>query len=216
MAHRSVRDILDYANEVRQSLFEEPIRLRDIRSRMSQLEDFAGSSVLKRSIVGEVSGIVKYYYPLPEWIALYRRKQQIYWDHVEAGDFDDSNYKNVLILGAYSLCTWWLKPDSRHPYGDVRLLRPILGEVLIESAEWPRSPYPEESAALGEWYEELAPGGALYPSDEHLEYVERFEAFAEDIVWDSRGRDFITIINFPAPPNPQPLTQWWSTQHILD
>ncbi|MCP4204593.1 MAG: hypothetical protein GY769_22015 [bacterium] len=95
------------------------------------------------------------------------------------------------------------------------VLRPIIGEVLIASAEWTRSPYPEMSASLEQWYEELAPGGKLYPTDEHLDYVQRFEAFAEDIIWDGRGRDYITIGNFPARPNALPPTRWWCTQHAL-
>jgi len=108
-----------------------------------------------------------------------------------------------------------LAAGSRHPYGDVRLLRPILGEVLITSAEWRRSPYPDQSAWLGEWYDELAPGGSLYPSDEHLEYVEHFERHAEEILWDSRDQEYITIRNIPEPPKPQPLIHWSSTQHVV-
>ena len=37
----------------------------------------------------------------------------------------------------------------------------------------------------------------------------------ERIVWDSRGQEYLTIVNFPAPPKLVPLTYRWSTQHIL-
>ena len=215
MTRRRPRDFIQFADDTCASLFQQPFGLCDMRARMAQVEEFGRGIVLERSIIGHVAGIVNRYYPLPELITFYRRRQDNYYEHVRRGDFDLTNEKRVLISDIYGVCSWWLKPELRYPYGDVRLLRPLIGEVLIRAAEWERSPYPEYTAKLGEWYEALAPGGALYPSDEHLAYVARFEEHAEDIIWDNRGREYITIVNFPAPPNALPPTEWWCTQHVL-
>ena len=157
----------------------------------------------------------KNYYPLPEWIALYHRKMAIYHEHIRKGDFDDTNYRNVRIGAVFQLCECWMHRYHRYPYGDVRQLRPFIADVLEEATEWPSVPYPDWTGALRQWYEDLAPGGMLYPDPEHLAYVERFEAFAEDIIWDSRGQEYITIVNFPAPPKIWHPKGWWCTQHVL-
>jgi len=216
MRHPSLAEIMDFITEARYSLFEGRLRLCDIRAKVAGIEEYASSAMLKRSIVGEILRLVQHYYSLPELIGLYHRQKSIFCDHVTSAELDESMSKNVLILDAYYLAGRWLMPGSRYPYADVRLLRPIIADVLVTASTWQRTPYPEQHGALGEWYEELAPGGSLYPSCEHLDYVQRFEAFAENIIWDSRDQDYITIRNFPAPPNPQPLTHWWCTQHILD
>ena len=190
------------------------LQLRDVRAEAARIVEFGtANGYLKRSVLGSATSIVNKYYPLPELIENYRHQQEVHREHIRNGDFDDSHEPQVLLEGILGLCSWWLKPHLRYPYGDVRLLRPLIGEVLIASTEWPRSPYPDMSARLGRWYEELAPGGPLYPSDEHLDYVRRFEAFAERIVWSNCGRDYLTIINFPAPANALPPTRWWCTQH---
>jgi hypothetical protein len=207
-------NFVEFVNQVQDELWRRPVRLRDVRAAAARIEEVGLRDRFERTVLGAVVRTVNKYYPLPELIALYHREIAVYYEHIRRGDFDDSNEKNVISEQIYGLCCWWLKP-YRYPYGDVRLLRPLIGEVLIASAEWSRSPYPDQSAALGQWYEELAPDGALYPSEEHLDYVRRFEAFAEDIVWDSRGREHLTIVNFPAPPNPVPPEVWWCTQHVL-
>ena len=208
-------NFVQFVHQVRDSLWQHPVRLCDIRRKAEVIEQ-AGADRFKRFVLGEVTSTVNLYYPLPELIEHYRRQQEVYREHVRNGDIDDSTEGHVLVGDIFGLCDWWLPRDGvRYAYGDVRLLRPLIGEVLIAVADRPRMPYPEKAAQLGEWYEELAPGGSLYPSEEHLDYVRRFEAFAEDIVWDSQGRDYITIVNFPAPPNPPPPTEWWCTQHLL-
>ena len=86
--------------------------------------------------------------------------------------------------------------------------------MFAETAGWDSVPYPDYIQELEQWHRDLAPGGDLCPSAEHLAYVDRFEAFAEDILWDSRGQDYITIRNFPAPPKTWPNERWWSTRHL--
>ncbi len=208
----SGEQVLARFNDLHDRLADEPMRLRDIRARAASLAAFAANTWPRRAIYGEIARIVQYYYPLPEMIALYRQDQDIYREHLENGELSETNPRHVLIADAHGLCWIWM--DPRYPYGDVRLLRPIIGEVLIASADWERNPCPEEAAALGTWYEQLAPGGELYPTDEHLDYVRRFEAFAEDIVWNGKDQEFITISNFPAPPNAVPADKWWHVQHI--
>ncbi|MEM9489409.1 MAG: hypothetical protein AAGC55_09705 [Myxococcota bacterium] len=219
MPSRTGKHVLELVGRIEAGLRERPVRLCEVRSEAARVMAHAEGVVFKRSIFGEVVAMMNPYCPLPERIELYRQTRAVYQEHVENGELDLSSYKNSRILDLYYLCTWWLEVKNRYPYGDVRLLRPLLGEVLIEAAEWPRSPYPEYSGLLGQWYEDLAPGGALYPSDEHLDYVRRFESFAEQIIWDSRGRDRLTIVNFPAPPNwppkdlEMPEDEWWWTEH---
>ena len=216
MTARTSWDIIQYVNRIRDELFRQPVQLEYIRAKAAQIEDFARDVLLLRSALSEVASTVNKYYPLPEYIAFYRRRQDVYRWHVERGDLDGSHDRAVLIGGIHNLCSWWLDPELRYHYGDARLLRPLIGEVLIAAADWPRSPYPDMHAELGEWYAALAPGGALYPDDAHLDYVHRFEAFAEELVWDSRGSEFLTIVNFPAPPNAVPTTERWATRHVYD
>lgn len=213
MSKRTSWDVIQYVNRIRKDLRQRPVRLRDIRAKAEEIEEYAQGVLFLRSTLSEVGGTVIIYYPLLECIAFHRREEEVYRWHVERGDLDGSHDRAVLIGGIHGLCSWWLEPELRYYYGDPRLLRPLIGEVLVAAADWSRSPYPEMHAELGEWYEALAPGGSLYPSDEHLEYVRRFEAFAEDIVWDSRGQEHITIVNFPAPPGAGPPTKRWSPQH---
>ena len=216
MTQRSSRDVLDFAEDAEDHLLDNPVRLRDIRSIMARVEAFAEGVILKRSILGQIATTVGRYYPLPEFIQQFRRRQAVYHEHVRLGDFDDRYDHHVLISGTYGVCWRWMDRRYRYPYGDVRLLRPIIEEVLDAAREWDEIPHPEDFARLERWYQELAPGGALYPSEAHLEYVRRFEAFAEDIIWDSRGREYLTIVNFPAPANALPPTEWWCTQHVLE
>ena len=139
----------------------------------------------------------------------------IYHEHVRKGDFDSSSYRNVRVSGVFSLCECWMHRYSRYPYGDPRRLRPFIDELFVEAADWQFVPaYLEMVLELEQWHGALAPGGELYPSDEHLAYVDRFEAFAENIVWDSRGQECITIRNFPAPPKAWPSDHRWRTQHL--
>lgn len=210
-----VREINAFIDQQEEELLEEPVQLNDIRARMTAIEAFAGNDLLKRSVVGRIAGRARHYYPLPEWIALHHREMDIYHEHVRKGDFDSSNYRNVRVGAIFELCECWMTRNHRYPYGDVRLLRPFIEALFEEAASWPSVPYPMYTEPLQRWYQELAPGGALYPSDEHLAYVERFEAFAEDIIWDSREQAYITIANFPAPPKVWPPDRWWCTQHVL-
>lgn len=214
MTVRTSMDVIENTSRICRELEERPIRLRDVRAKATEVEEFARRVLFLRSVLSEVSRVVTIYYPLPESIAFYRRRQEVYRWHVERGDLDGSHDRNVLIGSIHGLCSWWLNPALRYHYGDPRLLRPLIGEVLVQAAEWPRSPYPDMHAQLGEWYEALAPDGALYPDDAHLEYVRRFEDFAEEIIWDSRGQERLTIVNFPAPPGAGPPSDDWSTQHL--
>lgn len=216
MVRRRPKDFIEFAYDVEASLLEQPIRLRDIRAKMAEVEAFGRGVVLERTSAGQIAELVTYYYPLTELIAYHQKEKEIYYEHARRGDFDLSNEKGVLVSGVYGLACWWLKRQYRYLYGDVRLLRPIIGDVLIQAAGWEKNPEPDYTATLGEWYEALAPGGALYPSDEHIEYAARFEAFAEELIWDSRGREYITIVNFPAPKNAPPPMYWFCTQHELE
>ena len=216
MTNNRIREIHEFIDEQHYSLLEEPVRLVDIRARMAAIEEFAGDDLLKRSLVGDIARIARPYYPLPECIALYHRQVDIYHEHIRQGDFDDRYSRHVRVSSVYALCERWMMRQYRYPYGDVRRLRPFMQDVLEEAAGWPLRPHPEYLDSLQRWYDELAPGGPLYPSADHLAYVERFEAFAEEIVWDSRDRDYITISNFPAPPKVWPPTHWSCTQHVLE
>jgi hypothetical protein len=219
MARRRSRDVLDFANEAEAHILDTPVRLRDIRRIMARIEAFAEGVILKRSTLGMIAEIADSYYTLPEMIAFFRRQQETYREYIRNGDLDDRHDRHVLISGVYGACWRWMERRDRYPYGDVRLLRPLIGDVLTAAETWDEKldeePYPERLAELARWHEELAPGGALYPSDEHLAYVKRFEAFAEEIVWDSRDHEYITIVNFPAPSNVPPPHRWWCTQHVL-
>ena len=208
-------EVLSFKRQILGELSGHPVRLRDVRQKVRAFEEFAGDTWIRRTTFGLVVSLLNDYITLPERLELQEQENEIYWEHVRRGDFDDSNYHHVRTSAVYELCVWWLTRNCRYPYGDVRVLRPIIGEYLIEAAEWARNPYPDQAAKLGQWYEELAPDGPLYPTDEHLAYVERFEAAAEDIVWDCRGQDYLTIVNFPAPPRTWPPDQWWCTQHVL-
>ena len=214
MTARTSMDVIRNTGRICEELGQRPVRLRDIRAKAQEVEEFARGVLFLRSVLSEVSRVVTSYYPLPESIAFHHREQEVYRWHVERGDLDGSHDRNVLVGSIHGLCSWWLDPALRYYYGDPRLLRPLIGDVLIQAAEWPRSPYPDMHAQLGAWYEALAPGGALYPDDTHLDYVRRFEAFAEDIIWDSRGQEYMTIVNFPAPPGAGPPSDDSSFQHI--
>ena len=209
-------DVIQYVSQIRKDLQERPVRLRDIRLAVQKIEEYARDAVIfLRSALGEVSGTVSAYYPLPEYIAFHRREEAVYRWHVERGDLDGSHDRAVLVGGVHGLCSWWVDRELRYYYGDPRLLRPLIREVLETAADWPENPYPDMHAALCEWHEALAPGGSLYPSDTHLDYVRRFEDFAEDIVWDDRGQERLTIVNFPAPPEAGEPTDRWATQHLV-
>ena len=228
MAKTRIREILDFIAEQRDSLADGPVRLQDIRDRMAAIEAFAGDTMLQRSLVGTIAGIVRHYYPLVQCIALYHREMSIYHEHIHRGDFDDTNYRKVRISSVYGLCVPWLTRNHRYAYGDVRLLRPYITELLTEAAGWSSLPVPSELEpretrhewliesyqTLQTWHEQLAPGGALYPSEAHLAYVQGFEAFAEQLVWDGRNQEGITITNFPAPPEVCPADSWWCTRHL--
>ena len=71
----SATDFVQFVNQIRRSLRQEPVRLRDIRRKADEIEAFAGTRVMMRTALGEIAATVDHYYPLPELIALYRRQR---------------------------------------------------------------------------------------------------------------------------------------------
>lgn len=211
-------EIVQFANEQAFSLFDGPIRLADIRRKMVDLEEFAAGDLFRRSLVGQISGIVMDYVPLSEWIARYHLERDVYHEHIRNGDLDGRHTRHVRVSSVFVLCESWMHRYHRYPYGDVRQLRPFIADLLAEVETWDDEPHPDYLTELRSWHTALAPGGELYPSDAHIAYAARFEACAEDIIWDNRDQEHITIRNFPAPPRTwpdEPHDRWWCTRHVL-
>jgi len=85
MTPHTSKNVVQFVHQIRDELWNQPVQLRDVRTKAAQIEEYAEGAILLRSTLGEVFGTVAGYYPLPECIALYRREREVYHQHVATG-----------------------------------------------------------------------------------------------------------------------------------